>query len=64
MSYDLLCRRHWTDGARLARGDQLELIDADQLRPQAGPDRTGLVEVDADAVPAPLHATESLGARR
>ncbi len=56
--YDLLCRAHWMEGARAARGDQLELLDADVARPADRPDRSGPVEVDPDAVPMPLHATQ------
>ena len=61
VTYDLLCRRHWTEGARAARGDQLELLDADIARPGDHPDRSGPVEVDPDAVPTPLHATQTAG---
>ena len=35
--YDLLCRAHWMEGARAARGDQLELLDDDVARPVAVP---------------------------
>ncbi|MDG1367540.1 MAG: thymidine kinase [Acidimicrobiales bacterium] len=56
--YDLLCRAHWMEGARAARGDQLELLDDDVARPADRPDRSGPVEVDPDAVPMPLHATQ------
>ncbi len=27
VTYDLMCRRHWHEGLRLAQGDQLELLD-------------------------------------
>jgi thymidine kinase len=57
VTYDLLCRSHWMEGARAARGDQLELLDDDVARPGDHPDRSGPVEVDPDAVPSPLHAT-------
>ena len=57
VSYDLLCRAHWMEGARAARGDQLELLDHDEARPADRPDRSGPVEVDPDAVPTSLHAT-------
>ena len=58
VSYDLLCRAHWMEGARAARGDQLELLDDDVARPGDRPDRSGPVEVDPAAVPRPLHATQ------
>lgn len=58
VTYDLLCRAHWMEGARAARGDQLELLDDDVARPADRPDRSGPVEVDPEAVPTPLHATE------
>ncbi|MFQ5557149.1 MAG: thymidine kinase [Acidimicrobiales bacterium] len=61
VSYDLLCRRHWMQGALRARGDQLELIDGDAVRPADRPDRTGDVEVDPDAVPSPLRPTRPAG---
>ena len=57
VTYDLLCRRHWMEGARAARGDQLELLDDEVARPGDHPDRSGPVEVDPAAVPTPLHAT-------
>jgi len=58
VTYDLLCRVHWMDGARKARGAQLELLDADDGR-SAGDDddHSGPIEVDPDAVPTPLRAT-------
>jgi thymidine kinase len=59
VSYDLLCRAHWMEGARAARGDQLELLDVDVARPTGRPDRSGPVEVDPDAVPTSLHATRA-----
>ena len=62
VTYDLLCRAHWMEGARAARGDQLELLDADDARPGDRPDRSGPVEVDPNAVPTPLHATQAHGA--
>jgi len=61
VSYDLLCRAHWTEGARAARGDQLELLGDDVARPGDHPDRSGPVEVDPEAVPTPLHATQTAG---
>jgi len=61
VTYDLLCRAHWTQGARAARGAQLELLDHDVARPLDHPDRSGPVEVDPDAVPVPLHATRRAG---
>ena len=57
VTYDLLCRAHWMEGAKAARGDQLELLDDDVARPDDHADRSGPVEVDPDAVPNPLHAT-------
>lgn len=59
VSYDLLCRAHWMEGTRAARGDQLELLDVDVARPTGRPDRSGPVEVDPDAVPTSLHATRA-----
>jgi len=59
VTYDLLCRAHWTEGARGARGDQLELLGDDVARRGDHPDRSGPVEVDVDAVPQPLHATST-----
>jgi thymidine kinase len=58
VTYDLLCRSHWMDGARRARGAQLELLDADDAR-SAGDDddHSGPVQVDPAAVPTPLRAT-------
>lgn len=61
VTYDLLCRAHWMEGASAARGAQLELLDADDARPGDHPDRSGPVEVDPDAVPTPLHATQTAG---
>ncbi len=61
VTYDLLCRAHWMEGAQAARGDQLELLDDDVARLGDHPDRSGPVEVDPDAVPQPLHATPSAG---
>ncbi len=61
VSYDLLCRAHWMEGARAARGDQLELLGDDVARPGDHPDRSGPVEVDPEAVPTPLHATHTAG---
>ena len=57
VTYDLLCRRHWMEGADRARGDQLELLDDDAGRTDDHPDRTGPVEVDVDALPDTFHAT-------
>lgn len=57
VTYDLLCRAHWMEGARAARGEQLELLAADIARPADRGDRSGPVEVDRDAVPTPLEAT-------
>ena len=46
------------DGARKARGSQLELLDADDARSDSDDDdHSGPVEVDPDAVPNPLKAT-------
>ncbi len=59
VTYDLLCRRHWMEGAALARGSQLELLDDAATRPADSPDRTGPVEVDPAAVPDTLHVTPS-----
>ncbi|MDW3220438.1 MAG: thymidine kinase [Acidimicrobiales bacterium] len=59
VTYDLLCRAHWMDGARRARGSQLELLDADDARtPNADEDHSGPVEVDPAAVPTPLKAND------
>lgn len=59
VTYDLLCRAHWMDGARRARGSQLELLDEDDARsPDSDEDHSGPVEVDPAAVPTPLKATE------
>ena len=58
VTYDLLCRAHWLDGARKARGAQLELLDMADGRADADDiDHSGPVEVDPDAVPTPLKAT-------
>jgi len=59
VTYDLLCRRHWTEGANAARGDQLELLDIDMARVGDHPDRSGPVEVDPHSVPSSLQATGS-----
>lgn len=57
VSYDLLCRAHWMDGARRARGSQLELLGIDDARStQDDDDHSGPVRVDPDAVPSPLRA--------
>jgi thymidine kinase len=58
VTYDLLCRSHWMEGAGKARGAQLELLDSDDAR-SVGDDHThsGPVVVDARAVPSPLRAT-------
>lgn len=57
VTYDLLCRAHWLDGARKARGSQLELLDADDARSDSEDvAHSGPVEVDPDAVPTPLKA--------
>lgn len=61
VTYDLLCRAHWMEGARAARGAQLELLGDDVARPSDHVDRSGPVEVDPAAVPVPLHATRSAG---
>jgi len=59
VTYDLLCRSHWMDGARKATGAQLELLDADAARSENDDvDHSGPVEVDPDAVPTPLKANE------
>jgi len=59
VTYDLLCRSHWMDGARKATGSQLELLDADAARSESDDvDHSGPVEVDPDAVPTPLKANE------
>ncbi len=57
VTYDLLCRAHWMEGAGAARGAQLELLDDDVARLGDHPDRSGPIEVDPDRVPQPLHAT-------
>ncbi len=49
----------WRRASR--RGAQLELLDVDDARPGDHPDRSGPVEVDPDAVPTPLHATQNAG---
>lgn len=59
VTYDLLCRRHWMQGARAATGDQMELLGDDVARPPIRPDRSGPVEVHPDDVPTPLHATKT-----
>ncbi len=59
VSYDLLCRRHWMQGALSATGDQLELLSDDVARPARHPDRSGPVEVHPQDVPTPLHATQT-----
>ena len=59
VSYDLLCRRHFMEGARKATGAQLALISADDVRPADRPDSTGEIEVDPGAVPVPLRATDA-----
>jgi thymidine kinase len=59
VTYDLLCRSHWMDGAQKAQGAQLQLLDADDARsPNDDDDHSGPVEVDPSAVPTPLKATE------
>lgn len=59
VTYDLLCRAHWMDGARKARGSQLELLADDDARsPDTDEDHSGPVEVDPAAVPTSLKATE------
>jgi thymidine kinase len=60
VTYELLCRRHFREGARKARGAQLELITSDEARPADRPERTGDVVVNAEAVPHPLRATEPI----
>jgi len=57
VTYDLLCRRHWLQGAAEARGAQLELLDDEAGRAGAGAERTGPVDVDPGSVPDSLHAT-------
>ncbi len=57
VTYDLLCRSHWMEGASAARGDQLELLGDVVARSGDHRDRSGPVEVDPAAVPTPLHAT-------
>ena len=57
VTYDLLCRAHWMEGARAAHGQQLELLASDAARPAVGRDRSGPVEVDLDAVPPSLEVT-------
>lgn len=58
VTYDLLCRAHWMEGARRARGRQLALLGDDDAR-SAGDDddHSGPVEVDPASVPSSLHAT-------
>ncbi len=58
VTYDLLCRAHWMEGARRARGRQLALLGDDEAR-SAGDDddHSGPVEVDPASVPSSLHAT-------
>lgn len=58
VSYELLCRRHFMEGARRARGSQLELIKGEDVRPADRPDSTGGVVVDPDAVPTSLRSTD------
>lgn len=60
VTYDLLCRAHWMDGARKATGAQLELLRSDEARqpPSDDEDHSGPVEVDPAAVPTPLKANE------
>ncbi|MDG2025486.1 MAG: thymidine kinase [Acidimicrobiales bacterium] len=60
VTYDLLCRAHWMDGARKATGAQLELLGSDEARqpPSDDEDHSGPVEVDPAAVPTPLKANE------
>ncbi len=58
VSYELLCRRHFLEGARAARGAQLELISGDDVRPADRPDHTGAVEVDLGAVPSTLRSSD------
>ena len=57
VTYDLLCRAHWMEGARAAQGEQLELLAADVARPVDRGATSGPVEVDREAVPSPLEAT-------
>ena len=63
VTYDLLCRAHWMDGARKAKGAQMELLDVDDARQLINDaeddDHSGPVEVDPAAVPTPLKATDS-----
>jgi thymidine kinase len=58
VTYDLLCRSHWIDGANKSKGAQLQLLDDDDAR-SAGDDadHSGPIEVDPAAVPTPLKAT-------
>lgn len=57
VTYDLLCRAHWMDGARKARGAQLELLGSDEGRGENNDDdHSGPVEVDPSAVPNSLKA--------
>jgi thymidine kinase len=58
VTYDLLCRSHWIDGASKSKGAQLQLLDDDDAR-SAGDDadHSGPIEVDPAAVPTPLKAT-------
>lgn len=58
VTYELLCRRHFTEGVDKARGAQLALISRDDSRPADRPDHTGSVEVDPDAVPRSLRSTD------
>ena len=58
VTYDLLCRAHWMQGAQAARGDQLELLGDDVARTGDHPDRSGPIEVDPDRVPTPLRPTD------
>jgi len=57
VTYDLLCRGHWMEGAKAARGAQLALLQDDEARSDDQPARSGPVEVDPTAVPIPLQAT-------
>ncbi|MEZ5166087.1 MAG: hypothetical protein R2695_06200 [Acidimicrobiales bacterium] len=58
VTYDLLCRAHWMDGARRAAGAQLALLDIDDARsPGDDDDHSGPVLVDPAAVPSPLRPT-------
>ena len=59
VSYELLCRRHFMEGARRATGAQLELITGDDVRPADRPDHTGDVVVDVDSVPPSLRPADS-----